>query len=153
MDELLVESLGLTKACDTFQSYSQLQMFLLSCPGTFIIDSSMRRDRSWLSTWGVARPRSPDMSIFTTSNQIEVDRHKQLVETWCVMVSIIGQVIEDEHRGLLTMISLTQEQLEEIGSDKLPSLPWDQGVHLAGRMFYYKVTQGFVRWREVSFHS
>jgi hypothetical protein len=24
MDELLVESLGLTKACDTFQSYSQL---------------------------------------------------------------------------------------------------------------------------------
>jgi hypothetical protein len=26
MDELLVESLGLTKACDTFQSYSQLQI-------------------------------------------------------------------------------------------------------------------------------
>jgi hypothetical protein len=58
-----------------------------------------------------------------------------------VMVSIIGQVIADEHRGLLTVISLTQEQLEEIGSDKLPSLPWDPGVHLASRMFYYRVTQ------------
>jgi len=37
MDELLVESLGLTKACDVFQSYSQLQMFLLAFPNTFII--------------------------------------------------------------------------------------------------------------------
>jgi hypothetical protein len=45
-----------------------------------------------------------------------------------VMVSIIDQVIVDEHRGLLTMINLTQEQLEEIGSDKLPSFPWDPGV-------------------------
>jgi hypothetical protein len=137
----LVESLGLTKACDTFQSYSQLQMFLLAFPDTFIIDNNMRRDRPWLRTWGVARPRPPDMSIFTTSSRIEVDRHRQLVETWCVMVSIIGQVIADEHRGLLTVISLTQEQLEEIGSDKLPSFPWDPGVHLASRMFYYRVTQ------------
>jgi hypothetical protein len=31
-DELLVESLGLAKAYDTFQSYSQLQMFLLAFP-------------------------------------------------------------------------------------------------------------------------
>jgi hypothetical protein len=42
MDELLVESLGLTKACDTFQSYSQLQMFLLAHPDTFIIDNNIR---------------------------------------------------------------------------------------------------------------
>jgi hypothetical protein len=42
VDELLVESLGLTKACDTFQSYSQLQMFLLAFPDTFIIDNNMR---------------------------------------------------------------------------------------------------------------
>jgi hypothetical protein len=48
MDELLVESLGLTKACDTSQSYSQLQMFLLACSDTFIIDNNMRRDRPWL---------------------------------------------------------------------------------------------------------
>jgi hypothetical protein len=31
MDELLVESFGLKKECDTSQSYSQLQMFLLAC--------------------------------------------------------------------------------------------------------------------------
>jgi hypothetical protein len=49
--------------------------------------------------------------------------------------------IADEHRGLLTVISLTQEQLEEIGSDKLPNLPWDPGVHLASRMSDYMVTQ------------
>jgi hypothetical protein len=141
MDELLVESLGLTKAYDIFQSYSQLQMFLLAFPDTFIIDNSMRRDRQWLRTWGVARPRPPDMSVFTASNRIEVDRHRQPIETWCVMVSIIGQVIAGEHRGLMAVISPTQEQLEKIGSDKLPSLPWDPGVHLASRMFHYRATQ------------
>ena len=41
------------------------------------------------------------------------------------MVRIIDQVMIDEHRGLLTVINFTQEQLEEIGSDKLPILPWD----------------------------
>jgi hypothetical protein len=87
------------------------------------------------------RPRPPDMSTFTAYSRIEVDRHRQTVETWCVMVSIIGQVIADEHRGLLTVISLTQEQLEEIGSDKLPSFPWDPGVHFVSRMFYYMMTQ------------
>jgi hypothetical protein len=56
MDEILVESLGLTKACDTSQSYSQLQMFLLACPEYFIIDSSRRRDRSWLRAWRMSRP-------------------------------------------------------------------------------------------------
>jgi hypothetical protein len=40
VDELLVESLGLTKAYDTFQSYSRLQMFLLAFSDTFIIDNS-----------------------------------------------------------------------------------------------------------------
>jgi hypothetical protein len=86
MEELLVESLGLTKACDTSQSYSQLQICLLSFSDTFIIDRSMRR-------------------------------------------------IVDEHRGILIVISLTQEQLEEIGSDKLPSFLWDPGVHFASTMF------------------
>jgi hypothetical protein len=43
--------------------------------------------------------------------------------------------IADEHRGLLTVISLTQEQLEEIGSDKLPSFPWDPGVRFVSTMF------------------
>jgi hypothetical protein len=48
MDVLLVESLGLTKACDTSQSYSQLQMFLLAYPDTFIIDLVMTDERSGL---------------------------------------------------------------------------------------------------------
>jgi hypothetical protein len=141
MDELLVESLGLTKACDTSQSYSQLQMFLLACPDTFIIDNNMRRDRSWLRAWRVSRPRLHDRSTFTAYNRSEVDRVRQTVETWCVMVSIIDQVTTDEHRGLPTVISLTQEQLAETGSDKLPSFPWDPGVHLVSRMFHYMTTQ------------
>jgi hypothetical protein len=45
VDVILVESLGLTKGGGIFQSYGQLQMSLLSFPDTFIIDSSMRRDR------------------------------------------------------------------------------------------------------------
>jgi hypothetical protein len=90
VDEFLVESLGLTKAYDTFQSYSQPQMFLLAFPDTFIIDNSMRRDRQWQRTWRVGRPRPPHRSAFTTYNRIGVDHHRQTVETLCVMVSIIG---------------------------------------------------------------
>jgi hypothetical protein len=74
MDELLVESLGLTKARDTFQSYSQLQRFLLARPDSFIIDSSMRRDRSWLRAWRVSRPRLHDRSTFTAYSRSEVER-------------------------------------------------------------------------------
>jgi hypothetical protein len=43
-------------------------------------------------------------------------------------------VVADEHIGILTVISFTQEQLEEIGSDKLPSLPWDPGVRFVSTM-------------------
>jgi hypothetical protein len=89
----------------------------------------------------VARPRPPDKNVLSASCRIEVDQHREPVEIWCVMGSIIGQVIANEHRGLLTMINLTQEQLEEIGSDKLPSLPWDLGVHWVSRMFHYMMTQ------------
>jgi hypothetical protein len=104
MDEIMVESLGLTKACDAFQSYSQLQMFLLAHPDTFITHSSMRRDRSWLREWRVNRPRLHDRSTFTTYSRSAVDCVRQTVETWYVMVSIIDQVMTDEHRGLLTVI-------------------------------------------------
>jgi hypothetical protein len=141
MDELLVESLGLTKACDTSQSYSQLQMFLLACPDMFIIENNMRRDRPWLAAWRVSRPRLYDRSDFTAYSRSEVDRVRQTVETWCVMVSIIDQVMTDERNGLPTVISPAQEQLVETGSDKLPSFPWDSGVHLVSRMFHYMTTQ------------
>jgi hypothetical protein len=141
MDELLVESLGLTKACYTSQSYIQLQMFLLACPDTFIIDNNMRRDRPWLGAWRVSRMRLYDRSTFTAYNRSEVDRVRQIVETWCVMVSIIDQVMTDEHCGLSTVISPAEDQLVETGSDKLPSFPWDPGVHLVSRMFHYMTTQ------------
>jgi hypothetical protein len=134
MDELLVESLGLTKACDAFQSYSQLQLFLLARLDTFIIDNSIRRDRSWLRAWRVSRSRLHDRSTFMAYNRSEVDHVRQTVETWCVMVSIIDQVMTNEHRGLLTVISFTREQLEEIGSDKHPSLPWYLGFHFVSTM-------------------
>jgi hypothetical protein len=49
--------------------------------------------------------------------------------------------ITDEHRGLLTVISLTHEQLDEIGSGKLPSFPWDPGVHWMSWMFHFMWTQ------------
>jgi hypothetical protein len=138
---LLVESLGLTETGNLFQPYSQLQMSLLPFPDTFIMDNNMRRDRQRQRAWRVHGPRPPDRSTFTASSRIEVDHHRQPVETWCVMVSTIGQMIADEHRELLTVISLIQEQLEEIGSDKLPSLPWDPGVQLISGVFHYMVTQ------------
>jgi hypothetical protein len=141
MDELLVESWGLTKSCDAFHPYSQLQMSLLACPDTFIIDNNMRRDRPWSGAWRVSRSRLHDMSTFTAYNRSEVDRVRQTVETWCVMVSIIDQEMTDERQGLPTVIRPAQEQLVEIGSDKLPSFPWDPGVHLVSRMSHYLMTQ------------
>jgi hypothetical protein len=142
MDELLVESFGSNKACDTSQSYSQLQMFLLACSDTFIIDNNMRRDRPWLGAWRVSRPRLYDRSTFIEYNRSEVDHVRQTVETWCVMVRIVDQVTTNERCGLSTVISPAQEQLVEFGSDKLPSLPWDLRVDLVSRMFHYMTTQG-----------
>ena len=73
VDEILVESLGLTKAYHTFQSYSRLQMFLLAFPDTFIIDSSIRGDRQWQRTWRVGRPRPPNRRVHMAHNNIGVD--------------------------------------------------------------------------------
>jgi hypothetical protein len=109
------------------------------------------------------------MSIFTTSSWRERDRHRQPVETWCVRERIMGQVVANEHIGLLTVISLTQEQLEEIQSDKLPSFPWDPGVRFVSTMFMltqvgpesHKLHLGLVwkgsvgtcpMWLDLSFH-
>jgi hypothetical protein len=80
-------------------------MFLLACPDTFIIDNNMRRDRPLLGAWRVSWPRLYDRSTLTTYNRSEVDRVRQTVETWCVMVSIIDQLMTDERCGLLTVIS------------------------------------------------
>ena len=116
-------------------------MFLLAFPDTFIIDNNMRRDRPWLGAWRVSRPRLYDRSTFTTYSRPEVDHVRYIVETWCVMVSIIDLVMTDERSGLPTMIIPAHEQLAEIGSDKLPIFTWDLGVHLVSRMFHYMMTQ------------
>jgi hypothetical protein len=89
MDEILVKSLGLTKACDTCESYSQLHMYILSYLDTFIIDNNMRRDRLWLRAWRVSRPRPHDKNTFMAYIGSKVDRVRNTIETWCVMVSII----------------------------------------------------------------
>jgi hypothetical protein len=82
VDELLVKSLGLTKAYDTFQSYSQLHIFLLAFPNTFIIDSSTGGDRQWKGTWRVGRPRPPDRSIFIAYSRIGVDHRDRPLRLW-----------------------------------------------------------------------
>ena len=69
-----------------------------------------------------------------------MDCVRQTIETWYVIVSLIDQVMTDEHRGLQTVISPAQEQPTKTGSDKLPTLPWDPGVHLASRMSDYMAT-------------
>jgi hypothetical protein len=87
-------------------------------------------------------------------NNIGVDLERHTVKTLCVMMSIVGYGITnisegdtdpdfhgDEHGGFSTIISMTQEQLVGIGSDKLPSLPWDPGVHLVSRLCHLMMDQ------------
>jgi hypothetical protein len=93
-----------------------------------------------MGAWRVSRPRLHDRSTFTAYDRSEVDRIRQKVETWCVMTSIIDQVMTDERKGLPTVISLAQEQLAETRSDKLPIFPWDPRVHLVSRMCHYMTT-------------
>jgi hypothetical protein len=122
MDKILVESLGLTKAYDTFQSYSQLQMFLLAFPDTFIIDNIIGGDKQWQGIGRVDSLGPPDMSAFIAYNRIWVDHQRQIVERLGMMVSIVGHGITDfsegdidlnshegERGGILTVISMTHE--------------------------------------------
>jgi hypothetical protein len=76
VDDLLVKSLGLTKAYDTFQSYSWLQIFMISFLDTFIIDNNTGGDRQWQGTWRVGRLRPPDRSVFIAYNRIGVDHQR-----------------------------------------------------------------------------
>jgi hypothetical protein len=47
MAQILVNSFGLTKAYDTFKSYSWLQIFMVSFLDTFIIDDNRGGARQW----------------------------------------------------------------------------------------------------------
>jgi hypothetical protein len=117
-------------------------MFLLAFPDTFVMDNNIGGDRQWQGTWRVGRTRPIDRRVFIAYNNIGVDHQRQTIETLGVMVSILGHdtidISEgdtdsdshgDEHGWLPTVISMTHEQLEGIGSEELPSFPWDPGVH------------------------
>ena len=73
MDKILVKSFGLTKAYDTFHSYSWLQIFMIAFLNIFIIDSSTRGDRQWQGIWRFGRLRPPNMSVLIAYNRIGVD--------------------------------------------------------------------------------
>jgi hypothetical protein len=76
VDELLVKSLGLTKAYDTFQSYSWLQIFMIAFLDTFIIDSNTVGATQWQGTWRVGRLRPPDRSVLIAYSRIGVDHQR-----------------------------------------------------------------------------
>jgi hypothetical protein len=94
------------------------------------------------------------MRIHMAHNNIAVDHQRQTIETLCMMMIILGPRIADisesdadpyshgdEHGGLSTVSTRTHEQLVGIGSDELPSLPWDPGVHVVSRLFHLMMTQ------------
>jgi hypothetical protein len=149
VDEFLVKSLGLTKVCDTSQSYRRLQLFLLTCPDTFIIGNNIGRDIQWQGIWRVGRKRPPDKSFFITYSMIGVDHQRQTVEALDVMESILGHGTEDtskvhtdskshwdEDGGIPTVILMAHQQLVGIGSDELPNFPGDPRVHLVSSLLH-----------------
>jgi hypothetical protein len=80
MDELLVKSFGFNKVYDTFQSYIQLQLFLLAFPDTFIIENNVGGDRQWKATWRVGRQRPLDYSDWIIYSRIGVVHPRQSYE-------------------------------------------------------------------------
>jgi hypothetical protein len=70
VDEILVQSWGLTKAYDTFQSYSWVKIFMISFLDTFFIDNSIGGARHWQGTWRFGRLRPPDRSVLIAYNRI-----------------------------------------------------------------------------------
>jgi hypothetical protein len=151
VDEFLVKSLRLTKVYDTFQSYIWLQTFMVAFLDTFIIDNNAGGVRQWQETWRVGRLRPPDRSVLIAYSRIGVGHQGQTVEALGVMESILGHGTEDisevttysdshwdEGGELLTVTSRAHQQLVGIGSDELPNLTWDPGVHWVDSLFHLR---------------
>jgi hypothetical protein len=149
VDKILVKSLGLTKAYDTFQSYSGLQIFMIAFPDTFIIESNIGGARQWQGTWRFGRLRPPDMSVLIAYSRIGVDHQGHTVEALGMMESILGHGTEDisevatysnshwdEGGGISTVTSRAHQQLVGIGSHELPNLTWDPRVHWVNSLFH-----------------
>jgi hypothetical protein len=129
-------------------------MFLLAFPDTFIIDNNVMEDRQWQRTWRVGRSRPLDRRVHMAHNNIGVDHKRETIETLCMMINILGHGIAyisegntdpnshgDEHGGILTVSTMTQEKLVGIESDELLSFPWDPGVHLVSRLFHLMMAE------------
>jgi hypothetical protein len=157
VDEILVQSWGLTKAYDTFQSYSWVQIFMIAFLDTFIIDNRIGGARQWQGTWRVGRLRPPDRSVLIAYSRIGVDHQGQTVEFLGVMESILGHGTEDnsevatysdshwdEGGQISTVTSRAHQQLVGIGSDELPNLTWDPGDHWVKSLFHLMRIQ---EWR------
>jgi hypothetical protein len=82
-------------------------------------------------------------------NRIGVDHQGQTVEALGVIENILGHGTEDilevdtysdshwdEDGGISTVTSRAYQQLVGIGSDELPNLTWDPGVHLVNCLFH-----------------
>jgi hypothetical protein len=125
---------------------------MIAFPNNFIIDSSTGGARQWQVTWRVGRPRPLDRSVLIAYIGIGVDHQGKTVEALGMMESILGHGTKDiskvatyldshwDDGGVLpTVISMTHEQLVRIGSDELPILPWDPGVHLVSGLFHLRM--------------
>ena len=81
--------------------------------------------------------------------KIGVDHQAQTVEALGMMASILGHGTKDiskvatysdshwdEGGVILTVTGRAHQQLVGIGSDELPNLTWDPGVHLVNSLFH-----------------
>jgi hypothetical protein len=149
VDDLLVQSWGLTKAYDTFQSHSWVQIFMITLLDTFIIDNRIGGARQWQGTWRVGRLRPPDRSVLIAYNRIGVDHQGQTIEFLGVMESILGHGTEDNSKvatysdshwdeggQISTVTNRAHQQLLGVGSDELPNLIWDPRVHWVDSLFH-----------------
>jgi hypothetical protein len=107
MDKLLVKSFGLTKAYDTFQSYSWLQIFMIAFPDTFIIDNSTGGARQWQGTWRFGRPRPLDRSVLIAFIRIGVDHQGHTVKA-------MGQRISQRLLHIQTLIGMRVECFRQL---------------------------------------
>jgi hypothetical protein len=89
--------------------------------------------------------------------RIGVDHQGKIVEAMGMMGSILGDGIEDisevatypnshwDEGGVLSTVTRREhQQLVGIGSDELPNLTWDPGIHLVNSLFHLMRIQ---KWR------
>jgi len=93
--------------------------------------------------------RPPNNSVFITYKRIGVCHQRRTIEALGVKESILGHGIRDisevdtyldshwdDDGGISTVTSRAHQQLVGIGSDGLPNLTWDMGVHLVSSLIH-----------------